>query len=220
MPNKYSEGLPRPPYTEGRRSTRPYREPRARALPCYLFPVHTPTFSPSPARQGTRRCHLRVHPAGDTILGRDSRRRGTLARAPRCSHMGQLFNSCCYKTVAGRWRDVSISTSCGGSRGRRAPKNRAGGLHLLSARLYDYAEFKAIADEVGAMAMARKSRHIGGWSRAARCAHPSTTVSTSSRRRRTRDLRGPRGGLIICTKQFADRHRPIGFFTGLQGGPI
>jgi glycine hydroxymethyltransferase len=84
-------------------------------------------------------------------------------------------------------------------------------------RDYDYAAFKAVADEVGALTMADIS-HIGGLVAAGAMRNPFDAdfdvVTTTTHK----TLRGPRGGLILSKKVHATLIDPA-VFPGLQGGP-
>ena len=84
-------------------------------------------------------------------------------------------------------------------------------------RDYDYAAFKQVADEVGALTMADIS-HIGGLVAAGTMRNPFDAdfdvVTTTTHK----TLRGPRGGLILSKKEHATLIDPA-VFPGLQGGP-
>ena len=84
-------------------------------------------------------------------------------------------------------------------------------------RDYDYAAFKAVADEVGALTMADIS-HIGGLVAAGVMRNPFDAgfdvVTTTTHK----TLRGPRGGLILSKKAYAAQIDSA-VFPGLQGGP-
>ena len=84
-------------------------------------------------------------------------------------------------------------------------------------RDYDYAAFKKVADEVGALTMADVS-HIGGLIAAGAMRNPFDAgfdvVTTTTHK----TLRGPRGGLILCKKVHAQKI-DAAVFPGLQGGP-
>jgi glycine hydroxymethyltransferase len=84
-------------------------------------------------------------------------------------------------------------------------------------RDYDYAAFKAVADEVGALTMADIS-HIGGLVAAGTMANPFDAgfdvVTTTTHK----TLRGPRGGLVLAKKEHASKI-DAAVFPGLQGGP-
>jgi glycine hydroxymethyltransferase len=84
-------------------------------------------------------------------------------------------------------------------------------------RDYDYASFKRVAKEVGAITFADVS-HIGGLIAADVMRNPFDAgfdvVSTTTHK----SLRGPRGGLILCRERFA-KQIDASVFPGLQGGP-
>jgi glycine hydroxymethyltransferase len=84
-------------------------------------------------------------------------------------------------------------------------------------RDYDYADFKRVADEVGAITMADVAQ-IGGLIAAGVMENPFDhgfdIVTTTTHK----TLRGPRAGVVLCRKPFAKRiDRSV--FPGLQGGP-
>ena len=84
-------------------------------------------------------------------------------------------------------------------------------------RDYDYAAFKKVADEVGALTMADIS-HIGGLVAANVMRNPFDSgfdvVTTTTHK----TLRGPRGGLILSKRAYAKKI-DSSVFPGLQGGP-
>jgi glycine hydroxymethyltransferase len=81
----------------------------------------------------------------------------------------------------------------------------------------DYQAFKKIADEVGAITMTDAS-HFGGLVAGGAMNNPFDfgfdVVTTTTHK----SLRGPRGGLIMCKKEFAQKIDKS-VFPGLQGGP-
>ena len=87
------------------------------------------------------------------------------------------------------------------------------------ARIIDFKKFREIADEVGAYLMVDMA-HIAGLVAAG--LHPSpipyadvTTTTTH------KTLRGPRGGLILCNQEAADKFNfNKAVFPGIQGGPL
>lgn len=86
-------------------------------------------------------------------------------------------------------------------------------------RIIDFAKFRQVADSVGAYLMVDMA-HIGGL--VAGGAHPSPIpyahVVTSTTHK---TLRGPRGGLILSSKEFAEEHNiNKAIFPGIQGGPL
>ena len=84
-------------------------------------------------------------------------------------------------------------------------------------RLIDFAAFRDIADEVGAILMVDAAHFIGlvaGRRSRARCRMP-----TSSRFTTHKVLRGPRGGMILCREEHAAKIDKA-VFPFLQGGPL
>lgn len=87
------------------------------------------------------------------------------------------------------------------------------------ARTIDFKKFREIADEAGAYLMVDMA-HIGGLVAAG--LHPSpipyahvTTTTTH------KTLRGPRGGMILCNQEAADKFNfNKAVFPGIQGGPL
>ena len=81
----------------------------------------------------------------------------------------------------------------------------------------DYAKFKAIADEVGALTMTDAS-HFGGLVAGEAMRNPFDfgfdIVTTTTHK----SMRGPRGGMVLCKKEFASKIDKS-VFPGLQGGP-
>ena len=87
------------------------------------------------------------------------------------------------------------------------------------ARTIDFKKFREIADEVGAVLMVDMA-HIAGLVAAG--VHPSPipyadVVTTTTHK----TLRGPRGGLILCNQEAADKYNfNKAIFPGIQGGPL
>jgi glycine hydroxymethyltransferase len=129
--------------------------------------------------------------------------------------MGKLFRFVRYKTRT----DGSGAIDFGAVRKlalEARPKMVLCG-HSSYPRELDYAKFKAIADEVGALTMADVS-HLGGLIAAGVLANPVDAgfdfVTTTTHK----SLRGPRSGLILCRSEFA-KAIDASVFPGLQGGP-
>ncbi|HYD01599.1 MAG TPA: serine hydroxymethyltransferase [Phycisphaerales bacterium] len=87
-------------------------------------------------------------------------------------------------------------------------------------RTIDFAKFRAIADECGALLMADIA-HIAGLCTHGGCAHPSPfphahVVTTTTHK----TLRGPRGGLIMTNDEELAKKVDKAVFPGVQGGPL
>jgi glycine hydroxymethyltransferase len=81
----------------------------------------------------------------------------------------------------------------------------------------DYAEFKKIADEVGALTMADVS-HVGGLIAGGALRNPLDAGFDLMTTTTHKSLRGPRGGMILCSEKLASVIDKS-VFPGLQGGP-
>ena len=87
-------------------------------------------------------------------------------------------------------------------------------------RTIDFAKFRAIADEVGALLVADVA-HIAGLCTHGGCSHPSPfphahIVTTTTHK----TLRGPRGGLIMTNDEELAKKIDKSVFPGVQGGPL
>lgn len=129
--------------------------------------------------------------------------------------MGRLFNFIRYKTDSSKSGAIDFDALRATARESRPKMVLCG--YSSYPRDLDYAAFKSIADEVGALTMADVS-HYGGLIAADVMRNPldagfdvMTTTSHKS-------LRGPRGGIILCRKEHAGRI-DASVFPGLQGGP-
>jgi glycine hydroxymethyltransferase len=152
---------------------------------------------------------------GDTILGMDLSHGGHLTHGAPVSHMGRLFNFVRYKTRPDRAGAIDFDEV------RRLALETRPKIVLCGytsyPREYDYASFRRIATEVGALAMADVS-HVAGMIAAGILPNPLDAgfdvVTTTTHK----SLRGPRGGMILCRKPYA-KAIDNSVFPGLQGGP-
>ncbi len=214
LTNKYSEGYPGRRYYGGQEFT-DVIEDLARERACRLFRAEHANVQPLSGSPMNQAVYLAFMKPGDTILGMDLSHGGHLTHGAPVSHMGKIFNFVRYKTrpeEAGRidfdeLRRVALETR---------PKIVLAG-YTSYPRDYDYADFKRVADEVGALTMADVS-HIGGLIAAGALRNPLDHGFDIMTTTTHKSLRGPRGGLILCRKALArDVDRSV--FPGLQGGP-
>jgi glycine hydroxymethyltransferase len=151
---------------------------------------------------------------GDTILAMDLSHGGHLTHGAPVSHMGRVFRFVRYKTHG---RDGHIDFD----EVRRLAQQEKPKIILCGHSSYPrelaYANFKAIADEVGALTMADVS-HLGGLIAGNVLANPLDVgfdvVTTTTHK----SLRGPRGALILARKEHGAKIDKS-VFPGLQGGP-
>jgi glycine hydroxymethyltransferase len=212
--NKYSEGYPGRRYYGGQEFTDAVEE-LARERARQLFRCEHANVQPLSGSAMNQAVYLAFLRPGDTILGMDLSHGGHLTHGSPVSHMGRLFDFVRYKTLPEERGRIDFDALRETARAKRPKLVLCG--YTSYPREYDYAEFRRIADEVGALAMADIS-HVGGLVAAGVLRNPFDdgfdVVTTTTHK----SLRGPRGGLVLCRKELAaaiDRS----VFPGLQGGP-
>jgi glycine hydroxymethyltransferase len=151
---------------------------------------------------------------GDTVLAMDLSHGGHLTHGAPVSAMGKIFNFVRYKTTLPEGR---IDYDAVRALARECKPQLVLCGHSSYPRELDYASFRAIADEVGALTMADVS-HIGGLIAGGALANPLDAgfdvVTTTTHK----SLRGPRGGMILCKASLATKIDQA-VFPGMQGGP-
>ena len=212
--NKYAEGYPGKRYYGGQANTDAI-ENIARDRAKELFRAEHANVQPlsgSPMNQAVYFAFLKP---GDTILGMELSHGGHLTHGAPVSHMGKIFNFVRYKTHPEEQGRIDFDELMRVAKETK-PKIVLCG-YTSYPRDYDYQNFKKIADEVGALTMADIA-HIGGLVAANEMRNPFDygfdIVTTTTHK----TLRGPRGGMIMCKKEYADIIDKS-VFPGLQGGP-
>ena len=212
--NKYSEGYPGRRYYGGQEFT-DIIENVARDRAKQLFRCEHANVQPLSGSPMNQAVYMAFLQPGDTVLGMELSHGGHLTHGAPVSHMGKIYNFIRYKTLPeeqGRIDFDELRKTALESK----PKMVLCG-YSSYPRDYDYAEFKKIADEVGALTMADVS-HIGGLIAGGVMRNPCDAgfdfVTTTTHK----SMRGPRGGMILCQ---AGHKRTIdkSVFPGMQGGP-
>ena len=213
LTNKYAEGYPSKRYYSGCRYLDDIESmaiERAKAL----FNAEHANVQPHSGSAANMAVFYAVLNYGDTILGMNIAHGGHLTHGARASFSGKYYNAVSYNVSAG---DEMLDYDEIRSIARKEhPKLIIAGASAYS-RVIDFMKFREIADEVGAYLMVDIA-HIAGLI-AADC-HPNPVehahfVTTTTHK----TLRGPRGGMILCTKEFA-KAIDSAVFPGLQGGPL
>jgi glycine hydroxymethyltransferase len=212
LTNKYSEGYPGRRYYGGQTFTDEL-EQLARDRACRLFRAEAANVQPLSGSPMNQAVYLAFLEPGQTILGMDLSHGGHLTHGSPVSHMGRLFNFVRYKTRPDGAIDFDALRDTART---HQPKIVLCG-YTSYPREYDYAAFRSIADEVGALAMADVS-HVAGMIAGGALPNPLDAgfdiVTTTTHK----SLRGPRGGMILCRAQHA-KAIDASVFPGLQGGP-
>jgi len=211
--NKYSEGYPGRRYYGGQQFTDRI-ETLAIERAKQLFRAEHANVQPLSGSPMNQAAYMACLAPGDTVLAMDLSHGGHLTHGAPVSCMGRIFNFVRYKTVPPEGYidyDAVLATAK-----QVRPKIVLCG-HSSYPRELDYARFRAIADEVGALCMADVS-HIGGLIAGGALANPFDAgfdiVTTTTHK----SLRGPRGGMILCKSSLAQKI-DAAVFPGMQGGP-
>jgi glycine hydroxymethyltransferase len=212
LTNKYSEGYPGKRYYEGQQFVDPIEQAcidRAKAL----FGAEHANVQPYSGSPANLAVYLAFVKPGETVMGMGLPAGGHLTHGWNVSATGQWFRSVQYGVRRDTHR-IDLDEVRDLARKERPRLVFAGGTAI--PRTIDFAAFADIAREVGAVFVADMA-HIAGL--VAGGAHPSPVphadvVSTTTHK----TLRGPRGGLLLCT---AGRRAALdrAVFPGLQGGP-
>jgi glycine hydroxymethyltransferase len=212
LTNKYSEGYPGKRYYEGQQYIDQIEQlciDRAKAL-FGAEHANVQPYSGSPANLAIYFAFLKP---GDTVMGMGLPAGGHLTHGWNVSITGSYFRAVQYGVRKDTHR-IDLDEVRDLARKERPKLLFAGGTAI--PRTIDFAAFGEIAKEVGAV-FAADIAHIAGLVAAG--AHPSPVpvadvVSTTTHK----TLRGPRGGMLMCTaahQKAIDR----AVFPGLQGGP-
>ncbi|MGB2696473.1 MAG: serine hydroxymethyltransferase [Candidatus Zixiibacteriota bacterium] len=213
MTNKYSEGYPGKRYYGGCQYM-DVVENLARDRAKELFGCEHANVQPHSGSQANMGVYFAVMKPGDTMLGLDLSHGGHLTHGHPVNFSGKFFNVVPYgvdkETEVIDYNELMKIAK------EAKPKMIVGGASAYPREL-DFAKFREVADEVGALLMVDIA-HIAGLIVAGVHQSPvpyADFVTTTTHK----TLRGPRGGMIMCKKKYAkDLDREI--MPGIQGGPL
>lgn len=214
LTNKYAEGYPGKRYYGGCQCVDVVEE-LARNRAMEIFGCTYANVQPHSGAQANMAVFFALLKPGDTVMGMNLAHGGHLSHGSPANFSGAYFNVVPYGVnddgVIDYDKVREIALEC-------RPKLIVAGASAY-ARTIDFKRFREIADEVGAYLMVDIA-HIAGLVAAGQ--HPSpipyahvTTTTTH------KTLRGPRGGMILSSKEFAEEHKfNKAIFPGTQGGPL
>src|SRR4051794_25498555 len=210
---KYAEGYPNARYYQGvglSDDIETLAIERAKSL----FGAEHANVQPHSGSTANMAVYYALLQLGDTILGMDLSHGGHLTHGSPASFSGKQFKFVSYH-VTEDTQVIDYEEVASLAREHR-PKMIVAGASAYP-RIIDFARFRQIADEVGALLMVDMA-HIAGLVAAG--VHPSPfphadVVTTTTHK----SLRGPRGGLILSKAQHA-KALDRAVFPMLQGGPI
>ena len=212
--NKYAEGYPGKRYYGGC-DYADVVETLAIERAKELFGCNFANVQPNSGSQMNQAVFLALLQPGDTFMGLDLNSGGHLTHGSPVNMSGKWFNPVSY----GVRRDDELidMDAVRATALEHKPKIIVAGGTAYS-RVWDWAAFRAIADEVGAVLMVDMS-HISGL--VAGGAHPSPIphadiVTTTTHK----SLRGPRSGVMLWNDEKYTKPLNMAVFPGLQGGPL
>ncbi|UOX54685.1 serine hydroxymethyltransferase [Dorea longicatena] len=214
LTNKYAEGYPGKRYYGGCQCV-DVVENLARERAKKLFGCDYANVQPHSGAQANLAVFFAMLEPGDKVMGMNLDHGGHLTHGSPVNISGKYFNVVSYGVNDegvidyDKVREIAV---------KEKPKMIIAGASAY-ARIIDFKKFREIADEVGAYLMVDMA-HIAGLVAAG--LHPSpipyadvTTTTTH------KTLRGPRGGLILCNQEAADKFNfNKAVFPGIQGGPL
>lgn len=214
LTNKYAEGYPGKRYYGGCDCV-DVVEDLARERAKELFGCDYANVQPHSGAQANMAVFFAMLNPGDKVMGMNLDHGGHLSHGSPVNMSGKYFDVVFYGVEDDGFinydkvREIAV---------REQPKLIVAGASAY-ARTIDFKKFREIADEVGAYLMVDIA-HIAGLVAAG--VHPSPipyadVVTTTTHK----TLRGPRGGMILCNQEAADKFNfNKAIFPGIQGGPL
>ncbi len=213
LTNKYAEGYPAKRYYGGCECV-DIAEQLAIERAKELFGAEHANVQPHSGSQANMAVYMTVCQPGDTVLGMNLAHGGHLTHGSPVNFSGKLYNIVPYglKAETGTIDYDEVE---------RLAKEHQPKMIVVGASAYprelDFPAFRKIADAVGAVIMVDMA-HIAGLVAAG--VHPNPVpyaefVTTTTHK----TLRGPRGGMILCTEEWGKKLNS-NIFPGIQGGPL
>ena len=212
LTNKYAEGKPHKRYYNGCECVDIVEE-LAQKRACELFHMDHANVQPHSGAQANMAVFMATMKPGDKVLSMDLSNGGHLSHGSPVNFSGMYFDVKSYGI--NEYGEIDYEDV------RKMALEHKPKLIICGASNYskiiDFAKFRQIADECGALLLADIA-HIAGLVAAG--VHPSPApycdfVTTTTHK----SLRGPRGGIIMCKQDFAQIIDKA-VFPGMQGGPL
>ena len=214
LTNKYAEGYPGRRYYGGCEFV-DVAEQLAIQRATKLFSCGFANVQPHSGAQANAAVFFSLLQPGDTFMGLDLAAGGHLTHGSPVNVSGKWFKVAPY-TVRREDQVIDMDEVARIAREAKPKLIVAGG--SAYARFWDFARFREIADEVGALFMVDMA-HFAGL--VAGGAHPSpfphAHIATTTTHK---TLRGPRGGMILTNDEALAKKLNSAVFPGTQGGPL
>jgi glycine hydroxymethyltransferase len=214
LTNKYAEGYPGKRYYGGCEVVDEVERlaiERAKAL----FGCEYANVQPHSGSQANQAVFMVTMTPGDTFMGMNLDHGGHLTHGKSVNQSGKWFSPVAYG-VRAQDHLIDYDEAAEVARANQPKVIIAGG--SAYSRHIDFARFRAIADEVGAVLMCDVA-HYAGLIVAGEYPNPfphADIVTTTTHK----TLRGPRGGLILTNSKKLAKKIDSAVFPGLQGGPL
>src|SRR5438067_9221445 len=214
LTNKYAEGYPGRRYYGGCEFV-DIAEERAIARAKQLFSCEFANVQPHSGAQANQAVFFALLQPGDSFMGLSLDAGGHLTHGSPVNQSGKWFKPIPYG-VRREDQLIDMDAVAALAREHRPKLILAGG--SAYSRVFDFARFREIADEIGAIFMVDMA-HFAGL--VAGGVHPSPldhahVVTTTTHK----TLRGPRGGMILSRDGDVGKKINSAVFPGLQGGPL
>ena len=214
LTNKYAEGYPGKRYYGGCQFV-DVAETLAIERAKKLFNCNFANVQPNSGSQMNQAVFLALLKPGDTFMGLDLNSGGHLTHGSPVNMSGKWFNVVSYG-VRQQDQRLDMEEVRAKALEHRPKLILAGG--TAYSREWDWAAFRAIADEIGAylhVDMAHIAGLVAGGVHASPLPHAHVVTTTTHK-----SLRGPRGGMILCNDEEIAKKINSAVFPGLQGGPL
>lgn len=214
LTNKYAEGYPGKRYYGGCQFVDMVEE-LARERAKKLFGCTYANVQPHSGAQANMAVFFALVKPGETVMGMNLDHGGHLSHGSPANISGTYYHIVPYGVNDAGFIDYDevarIAREC-------KPKMIIAGASAYCRKI-DFKRFREIADEVGAFLMVDMA-HIAGLVASGYHESPipyAHVVTTTTHK----TLRGPRGGLILSSEEFALEHKlNKSIFPGTQGGPL
>ena len=213
LTNKYAEGYPGRRYYGGCEHVDVVEQlaiDRAKEL----FGAEYANVQPHSGAQANTAVYFALLKPGDTILGLDLAHGGHLTHGMRINYSGKILNAVPYHV---RDEDGTVDyDEVAALAKEHQPKMIVAGWSAYPRQL-DFAKFRQIADETGALLMVDMA-HFAGLVASGQHPNPvphADVVTTTTHK----TLGGPRGGMILAKAEYAKKLNSA-VFPGMQGGPL
>ena len=225
LTNKYAEGYPSKRYYGGNQFIDQVEDLARNRLKA-LFNAEHANVQPHAGANANAAAYLALLKPGDTVLAMRLDQGGHLTHGSPVNFSGQFYRFIAYGVTPA---DGDVGERIDFDQMAALAKAERPKLIVVGATAYprtiDVAPVRAIADEIGALVMF-DAAHVAGLIAAG--VYPNPLGSSESGQNQGADvmtftthktLRGPRGGAITCTSQYAQAIDKA-VFPGLQGGPL